>query len=490
MGPVANPDRLTGLDTSFLHIERESGHMHLGACSIFEGPPPCYEDLVAAISARIHLVPRFRQRLAFVPLEQGRPVWVDDPHFQVRYHVRHTALPRPGAKEELERLAGRIFSQAIDRSRPLWELWLVEGLVHGCPDEGKKRFALVSKTHPSLVDGVSGVDLVTVLLDPEPAPESQPDPDDGWLPRPVPTPAQLLADALIERATVPAEIARSARALLRTPRRMLTGAAAELASLRPGYERASGPPASPFNVPIGPHRRFTWLDADLASFKQIKDGLGGTVNDVVLAAVAGALGSYLRQHGRNTEHLELRALVPVSVQVEAGLGALGNRVAARWAPLPVGMRDPVERMDAVRSAMDGLRGPGQAVAARTLTELTGYAPPTIMAQAARLQARSHRFNLAVTNIPGPQVPEYLLGRELKAMYPMLPLPGNTAIGIGAISSSGRIGFGITADYDALPDIEGLGEELRCAVDELVDATYASGHRTERPALRLISSPRT
>jgi WS/DGAT/MGAT family acyltransferase len=460
---VANGDRLSGLDSSFLHLEGEAAHMHVAACAVFEGRAPDYADFLAEISGRLHLVPRYRQRLAFVPLNQGRPVWVDDPHFKLTYHVRHTALPRPGGDAQLKRLAGRVFSQALDRSRPLWELWLVEGLA-------EDRFALLSKTHHALVDGVSGVDIATVLFDTCPDPVPVAPPASRWVPRPLPTPPELLADALLERATVPAEIARGVRATLRGPRQVagklgqaLVGIGAMTwAGLHPA-------PRSPFNVRIGPHRRFTWVRADLAEFKRVKNALGGTVNDVVLAAVAGSLGCYMRLHGEPTDGVVLRAMVPISVRADGERGALGNRVAAMWAPLPVGVSDPVARLRQISTAMAEVKQSGQAVGAQVLTELTGFAPPTIMAQAARLQARQRLFNLVVTNVPGPQIPLYVRGRELEAIYPMVPLADNTALGIAIMSYNGTINFGLIADYDELADVEALADELRSAIEALVAA---------------------
>src|SRR5579884_3999053 len=269
---MANPDRLTGLDSSFLHLERNGAHMHVAACAIFEGDPPAHQELMDALESRLHLVPRYRQRLAFVPFDQGRPVWVDDPHFKASYHVRHTALPRPGGEQELKRLAGRVFSQPLDRKRPLWELWLVEGLADN-------RFAVLSKTHHALVDGVSGVDIATVLFDTSPRPMPVAASEHDWIPRPLPSDAQLLADALLERAIFPREIARGVRAAFRGPRtvaRKTTEALVALGAL--AWAGLQPAPPSPFNVKIGPHRRFTWVRGDLADFKAIKNALGGTVN--------------------------------------------------------------------------------------------------------------------------------------------------------------------------------------------------------------------
>jgi WS/DGAT/MGAT family acyltransferase len=458
---VANRDRLSGLDASFLHLEHDSAtHMHVASCMVFEGPAPTHDELVAHVEARLHLVPRYRQRLAFVPLGQGRPVWVDDPHFNTRYHVQHHALPAPGGDAELKQLAGRAFSQQLDRNKPLWEMWLVEGLADG-------RFALLGKTHHALVDGISGVDITTVLFDLTKEPPPVPSGELPWIPRPLPTDAQLLADALLERATIPGEIARGLRAAFRTPRRVTRKLVEDLSAVGsftlPGVR---GAPASPLNVRIGPHRRFTWDDEQLARVKAVKDRLGGTVNDVMLTTVAGGLGRYLRAHGHPTIDLVLRALIPVSVRADEQRGALGNQVAAVWAGLPVGVTDPVERLALVRGEMASLKESDQAVGARVLTELTGFAPPTVMAQAARLQAHQRFFNLVVTNVPGPQLPLYVLGRRMEAIYPMVPLAQNQALGIAIMSYDGKVSFGLNADFDALPDLELLADQLSEALEEL------------------------
>jgi WS/DGAT/MGAT family acyltransferase len=460
---MPNADRLSALDGSFLHLERDCAHMHVAGCIVFCGAPPTYDEVAAHVLSRLHLVPRYRQRLAFVPFGQGRPVWVDDPYFNVAFHLRHTALPRPGSEEQLKRLAGRVFSQALDRSRPLWEVWLVEGLADD-------RFALLSKTHHALVDGISGVDIATVLFDASPDPPPVPGPEHEWVPSPLPSRARLLGDALLERATVLAEIARTAKASLGGPEyvagrvtRLLEGVGA---LARAGLQVA---PPSPFNARIGPHRRFTWVRADLEEVKAVKNAFGATVNDVILAAVAGALGSYLRRHGTSTDELVLKAMVPVSVRAEIERGALGNRVAAVWAPLPVGVAEPVARLRQIADAMDGVKESGQAVGAQVLTELSGFAPPTVMAQAARLVAHQRLFNTVVTNVPGPQFPLYMLGRELDAVLPMVPLAQNQALGIAVMSYNGQLNFGLNADYDALADLEALAGELRASVNELVAA---------------------
>jgi diacylglycerol O-acyltransferase / wax synthase len=480
---VTNKDRLTGLDSSFLHLEGDSAHMHVAGCMVIDGSPPGYDELVEHIVSRLYLIPRYRQRLAFVPLGQGRPVWVDDPHFNPRYHVRHTALPKPGGDTELRRLAGRVFSQALDRARPLWEMWLVEGLEQG-------RFALLSKTHHATIDGISGVDIATVLFDVMPRPQPIADPEPEWAARPLPSRAQLLADALLERATVPGELVGGVRATVRGPEqvaRRITRTLAGVGSL--AWSGLQSAPSSPFNVRIGPHRRFTWVDTELDRFKGIKNSLGGTVNDVVLTVVADAMGRYMRLHGDDTEGLELKAMIPISVRADVERGALGNRIAAIWAPLPVDAMDPVQRLLRISYAMDGLKESGQAVGAGVLTRLTGFAPPTIVAQAARLQARQRLFNVVITNVPGPQFPLYILGRELHAIYPMVPLAENTALGIAIMSYKGRMGFGLVSDYDALADLEALADELRVAIAELSEAAGADpglAAKTDRSSM--VGSP--
>jgi WS/DGAT/MGAT family acyltransferase len=474
---VANRDRLTALDAGFLHLERRGAHMHVAGILVFDGDPPAYDELVEAIEARMHLVPRYRQKLAHVPLGQGRPVWVDDPHFNVRYHVRHSALPEPGSDEQLRNLAGRLFALPLDRTKPLWELNLVEGLDGG-------RFAVISKTHHALVDGVSGVDITSVLFDtsPEPAPVAGEARD--WVPRPEPTEAELLAQALLERATVPAEGARGLRALTRAPRQVLGQAGEWLVGVGAlAWAGLNPAPPSPFNVPIGPHRRYTWVDSEVARFKAIKNALGGTLNDVVLSAVTLALGRFLRRRGVDTDGLVLKAMVPVSVRADTQRGALGNRVAAMWAPLPVGVTDPEAVLGELAEAMRGLKESGQAVGAVALTSLADFAPPTIMSQAARLQARQRFFNLVVTNVPGPQIPLYLLGRRMIRFYPVVPLAHQQALGVAIMSYDGRLAFGLLGDYDAMADLEALAEDVRVAIADLSRAAGlpASGSRTRRAA---------
>lgn len=456
------PDRLTGLDSSFLHLERGGAHMHVASTTLFEGPPPPYLEFRDHIASRLHLVPRFRQKVRSVPGELGRPVWVDDPHLNLAYHVRHTSLPPPGSEQQLRNLAARLFSQELDRSKPLWELWLVEGLEGG-------RFAIVGKTHHCMVDGVSGVDITTVLFDLEKDPPEAPEAPRRWIPSPEPTGAQLLAEALVERVVSPREVYRGFRRVLRGPRRaarkLVDAAEAAGAFARSGL----GAPETPFNVEIGPHRRFAWVTASLPELKQVKDELGGTVNDVILAAVAGAIGRYMRARGHATAGVEIRAMVPVSVRSSEQRGALGNQVSAMMAPLPVSIEDPALRLERVSAQMGDLKSSKQAMGASVMTQLADFAPPTISAQAARLQSRQRFFNLVVTNVPGPQFPLYLMGRRMERVFPMVPLAKRQAVCVGIMSYDGQVNFGLIGDFDVMADLDDLAADLEASLAELVEA---------------------
>jgi diacylglycerol O-acyltransferase len=440
-------------------MERAGAHMHVASTSVFEGPAPTHQEFRDHIASRLHLVPRFRQKLRFVPFAQGRPVWVDDPHLNLDYHVRQTALPAPGSEEQLRNLAARIFSQQLDRSKPLWELWLVEGLRDD-------RFAIVGKSHHALVDGVSGVDITTVLFDLDAEPRGPTASSPPWLARPEPTDLNLVTDAIRERLTSPKEIARGVRAAFRGPRKVLEGVGATSKVIGAGMAA----PSSVFNVEIGPHRRFAITQADLAELKRVKDAHGGTVNDVILSIVAGGIGKYLRARGHDTEGLELRALVPVSVRAEEEHGALGNRISAMMASLPVWSEDPVERLAVVTGEMGDLKNSGQAVGAEILTKLTDFAPSTIVAQAARLQPAQRFFNLVVTNVPGPQFPLYVLGRKMESIFPMVPLARRQALCVGIMSYNGQINFGLIGDYDAMADLDSFALDLEAATAEAIAAT--------------------
>jgi len=416
-------------------------------------------------------VPRFRQKLAHPPVQTGRPFWVDDPNFNLTYHVRHSALPAPGSEEQLRRMAARVFSQQLDRTKPLWELWLVQGLT-------RKRFAVITKTHHALVDGVSGVDIATVLFDTKPVPEPA-EPDHDWVPDPEPSRASLAAKGVEGLLGTPLRLARRLEHGIQHPEatlRQLVEAAEGVGEI--GWAFANPAPKVPLNVDIGSHRRFVWVRSDLAHMKRVKDALGGTVNDVVLAVVAGGVRDWLHGRGIRTEGLELRAQVPVSIRAEDERGQLGNRLAAMRAPLPVYIADPVRRLHAVTRAMQGLKQSKQALGAEVITRFNDFAPPTLLAQAARINFSTRLFNLVVTNVPGPQIPLYVLGRELEDIFPVGFLPPHQALFVAIMSYNGGINFGLLADYDSIDDVEVIAEGIERSIAELAEAAEAASQAPE------------
>jgi WS/DGAT/MGAT family acyltransferase len=455
-------DRMSPQDASFLHVENDVNHMHIASVAVFEGPPPAYDKIVSMIESKLPLVPRYRQKVRFVPLELGRPIWLDDPHFNLRYHIRHTALPAPGSDEQLRNLVGRVMSQQLDRHKPLWEIWVVEGLQGG-------HWALLSKNHHCMVDGVSGTDLLTVLMDqsPDPARESvQP-----WEAEPEPSDSELVSQALRERSTSPSEAVRSVRAAFRGPRRVIK----ELGEIGRGLGSFGSfldntRVESSLNGPIGPHRRWTWAESTLADVKKVRGAHGGTVNDVVLSIITGGFRELLTKRGEQVEDRVVRTLVPVSVRKEDEHGAYNNRVSAMFAELPVGVSDPVERLEAIRSQMDDLKESKQAVAAETLTSLSGFAPPMLLALGARIFSRleQNAVQTVTTNVPGPQTPLYAAGCKMLTARPYVPLAGSVRIGVAIFSYAGQLNFGITGDYEGAPDIEVLAHGIKTSMQELLD----------------------
>ena len=463
---VSHLDRLSATDASFLTQENDRAHMHIGAVLVFEGPPPSYDEFSEHVEARLHLVPRFRQKLAFPPFQSGRPVWVDDPRLNVEYHVRHASLPAPGDERQLQQFLGRVFSQQLDRSKPLWEMWLVPGLEDN-------RFAIVHKTHHALVDGVSGVDLATVLFDANPVPAGLTPPVRPWEPKPEPSDAQLLARGAENVAKVPLRVGRRLLKTAQHPRQTAAQAAQVAEGLgEVAWELMNPAPDVPLNTEIGPHRTYRWVHSHLDDFRIVKDTFGGTVNDVVLAVVAGALRSWLGTRGVRTGGLELRALVPVSMRTDEERGMLGNRLAVVRAPLPVYAEDPVERLRIVREEMGKIKQSKQVMGAEALVALNDFAPPTVLAQASRLNFSTRLFNLIVTNVPGPQFPLYVLGRELQTVVPVAFLPEKHALAIAIFSYNGKVSFGLLGDFDAMDDIDVVREGLEEALRELVAAASA------------------
>jgi WS/DGAT/MGAT family acyltransferase len=481
--PPRHLDRLTAVDASFLHQEGPVSHMHIGALVRAEGPAPPYEDFLDSIRARLHYVPRYRQRLVYPPASTGRPLWADDTDFNLEYHVRHTALPGPGSDEQLTNLAARVFSQQLDRSKPLWELWLVEGLADG-------GFALLSKSHHAMIDGIAGVDLGTVLFDL--SPDGRP-PEEGlepWTPDPEPSPLDLLAAGVAGMTKASLGVAAKAIGSLTRPERAVEEAAIAAEGLGEIIWAAANPaPPSPLNVEIGPHRRFAGIACELADFKTVKNAFGGTVNDVVLAVVAGALRHWLHSRGVRTQGLELRALVPVSVRHRDPVqNGTGNRLAVMRGPLPVYVEDPVERLGVVRAAMDDLKESKQAVGAEVLTSMQAFAPPTILAQASRLNFSTRLFNLLVTNVPGPQFPLYVQGREMTSVFPIAFLPKDHALAIAIMSYNGQMNFGLLGDYDAMPDLNAFGEAIESCLAELVSLASREARRQGSAAAK--AEPKT
>jgi diacylglycerol O-acyltransferase / wax synthase len=458
---------MSPLDASFLHIEDDRSHMHIGSVAIFEGPAPSYESVRSMVESKLPLVPRYRQKVRFVPLGLGRPVWVDDPHFNLIYHLRQTALPTPGGNEELRNLVGRVMSQQLDRSKPLWEMWVVEGLDAG-------RWALLSKVHHCMVDGVSGTDLLAVMLD-QSRDAEPPARSETWHPRPEPTSAQILGDAMIERALSPYEMLRSARAATRAPRQLASQfyeTARGLTSMR-GLLRSS---QTSLNGPIGPHRRWVWARSQLADVKAVRAALGGTVNDVVLAVITNGFRELMQSRGERVTDETVRTMVPVSVRSPGERGTYNNRVSAMFAELPVGIADPVERLNSIRTQMEGLKESKQAVAGEVLTSLTGFAPPMLLSVGTRAFMRlpQRSLNTVTTNVPGPQFPLYAAGKRMLEAFPYVPLAGTVRIGIAIFSYDGTLNFGVTGDYDSATDIGVLAGGIESGLAELVRIAEKAG----------------
>ena len=457
-------DRMSPLDASFLHVENHVNHMHIGSVAIFEGPPPPYEDLINMIASKLHKVPRYRQRVHFVPLELGRPMWVDDSHFNIQYHLRHTALPPPGGEEELRNLVGRVMAQQLDRHKPLWELWMVEGLEGG-------RWATVSKTHHCMVDGVSGTDLMAVMMDASPSPDVEE--ADHWEPEPQPSRLDLVRNALFERTVSPYERIRTVRAALRAPRRLMAQAK-EFGTSLGTFSSLLGVKdvETSLNGPIGPHRRYVWAASTLERIKQIRSQHGGTVNDVVLAAITNGFRNLLQSRGEPVEanHV-VRTMVPVSVRAPSARGVYNNQVSAMFAELPVGIADPVARLSAIHDQMKGLKEHKQAMAAEALTSLSGFTPPMLLALGGRLFARAAQTSIqtVTTNVPGPPRPLYAVGKRLLTAYPYVPLAGSVRIGIAIFSYAGQINFGITGDWETAADIDVLARGIEEGIEELLEA---------------------
>lgn len=457
-------ERLTPLSAAFLHSEDEDAAttMAIASVAVFEGPPPRFEDFRAAIAGRLPLVPRYRQRLRTIPFDLGPPVWVDDPAFDLGWHTRNTALPAPGGRAELARLVARVMAQRMDRERPLWEYWFCEGL------EGN-RWALISKLHHALVDGVSGTDLYRVILDATPQP--QPQVPDEWRPQPMPSTMALTVRSVRDLALSPVTGARDAAGLLRSPLELVRrvgrtgrGILALSEALRP---------ASPTSLTgrLGRQRRYTWAAVRLADVTTVRRSLGGTVNDVALAAISGGFRRLLEARGEEPTPRALRSLVPVSVRAPGQETIRDNRVAMLLPYLPVDVEDPVQRLGAVRDRVSALRAAHEAEASEELTTISQHSPFLPVAIGIRLAFHLPQRQLVTvtTNVPGPRVPLYALGRRLEQVLPYVPIADRVRIGVAIFSYVGELTFGITGDYDTAPDLDVLAEGITASVAELVAA---------------------
>lgn len=482
-------DPLTAQDARLLSREDACIHMLIGTVATFEGPPPAIGALREHIRSRLRVVPRYRQRPAFPPAGLGPARWVDDPNFNLDYHVRHAALPAPGDDAKLQRMVARLFSQSLDRTKPLWELYVVEGLR--AEDDDRDRWALISKTHLALVDGADGIDLLTVMfdLDAEAGDGRELVPvHDGWQPRPLPTSAQLAATALEDRAREAADLPRQTLTSLSDPARVAGGLLQAAGSLLSSVTPTT---PTPLDQPVGPHRRFVTIPARLSEFRVIKDALDATVNDVVLGTVAGGLRHWLHQRGARTAGVEMSAAVPVSIRVGSEHEGFASRLTQVVAPLPVDLGDAAARVRLIRDAMRGVKRSAGALDADLIAGMADFAPPTILAQASRLGAPPDSYSLAITNIPGPQSARFVLGRRLQTIAPVGFLDEDKPLTIAVMSYAGSVHFGLLADYDVLPDVTEIAVGIEASLEELLQQVGAVDDDLEppRPARRSRSDGR-
>jgi diacylglycerol O-acyltransferase len=459
-----NYERLSALDNSFLVLERANTPMHVGSTALFDAAPLLgpgggvdFERFARHVASRLHLIPRYRQKLADIPL-QNRAVWVDDKSFNLHYHLRHASLPKPGDEYQLKRLCARIMSQALDRGKPLWETWIVEGLEGG-------RMAMINKVHHCMIDGISGVDLLSVLMSPtaEPA-DGAPVP---WTPRPVPSPAVLLRDEFVERLKTPANVLAR---LLRNPGAVFTDIRDGVSAISESIGSGRIASATPFNQPIGPHRQFDWLSMDMSALQAVRHRLGGSFNDVVLAIVAGAVRRFLLRRALSVSDLTFRVFVPVSTRTPEQRGALGNRVAGWVVELPIDEPDARRRLQRVSETTAHLKESQAARGTEIMTEALEWTGATLLGLAMRLASQASPFNLVVTNVPGPPTPLYLLGARMLEAYPLVPLFMGQALGIALFSNAGKLFWGFNADWDALPDLHEIVDAVDASFAELRKAS--------------------
>jgi WS/DGAT/MGAT family acyltransferase len=458
-------DRLNPLDAQFIEVEDQDRHasMAIASIAVFEPPVPSYDEVLAHLRGRLPLVPRYRQKLRTVPLRLGRPVWVDDPHFDIRYHVRRTALPAPGGDQQLSQLMARVMSQRLDRDYPLWEYWLVEGLAHD-------RWALISKVHHCMVDGVSGTDLYRVIFDLSPDPSPPAAVDEPAVPA-EPSPLWLTAQAALDMVMLPVREASALGGALANPGSAVRQAAdtvRAIAKLAPSMRPATG---SSLSGHIGRERRYLWARASLDDVKTIKRKRGGTVNDVVLAAISGGFRTLLLARGEEPQGHMLPSMVPVSLRSPGQENIYENRVSAVLAYLPIHVADPVQRLAAVQAELATLKASKEAVFGEALVSLGRYTPFPVLSRGARFfyGLPQREIVTVTTNVPGPRQPLYAMGRRLVEIIPYVPIATTVRTGVSIFTYCDKVTFGITGDYDTNPDLPVLAHGIEAGVSELLKA---------------------
>jgi len=444
--------RMSAEDAAFLYFEKPDAPLHIGSLGIFEGEID-FDRLYKSIDARMHLIPRYRQMAVIPPFYAGHPTWEDDPKFSLERHMRHVRMPAPGTDAQLRELCSELFEPMLPRDRPLWDIIMIYGL------EGD-RTAMLSRVHHCLVDGVSGVELLLALLDLVPNPEPTPQPAEPWQPKAPPTPLESWADATFEAWSRGVRNATEFQRNLLDPRgqmRRMTDLAHALEVALPAALRQ--PPKQVWNKPVSGKRRVAWAEMSFQEVRRIRSAIGGTVNDVMLTLLGGALGRYLRTHGHKTDGAAVRMMIPVNVRSQDQKGALGNRVSMMLPNIPLGIADPVARLQAVRQEMQRLKDESQANAFEALVELSAGIPAAIHAMAGMNGVPPGGANLICTNVPGPMIPLWSVGHRLLASYPLLPLAGDLGIGAGIMSFNKSLYFGIMSDPTIIGDVDLIAQYL-------------------------------
>jgi len=476
--PKQNFDRLTAMDASFLVFESETCPLHVSATLVYEAGAMKRKDggidvdrYRNATNAILHRVPRYRQKLQWIPVVQ-HPVWVDDPEFNIDYHIRHTSLPRPGSTRQLKELSARIMAQPLDHSKPLWESWLIEGL------EGD-RFAIISKFHHCMIDGASGQELALLLMSPDPEHRVKGNAP-RFAPRRAPTDSELLRSEVDRYAGF---AARSFQSLTQEAGSVVKDLGNRIGAFRRAFSAVGEPTSeSPLNGTIGPHRRFDWLDMPLEGVKQVRRALGCTVNDVVLAIVAGAVREFVTRRGVSPATLPFRVATPVSIRSEDERGELGNRVSQWYVELPIDEDDPMKRVERIQAATRELKESNSALDADAIMDMVEWTPTVLMSLAGRAASGSAPYNLMVTNVPGPQFPLYMEGAKMLAQYAQVPLAEGTALGVALVSYDGTLCWGFNADYELLPDLDAFVRAIDDSYHELARAAGVTLEPTpEAPA---------